>query len=100
MSTIAQILQAYRQGASPTPYIRSGLDQVEADDRATNAFLATCRTDALRAADNLERSAGAGAVTPLRGVPFAVKDLIDVEGMVTTGNSHALTGGNASVSAD
>src|SRR5882762_1333400 len=53
-----------------------------------NAFTAVTAERALRKARDLDSArAGGRAVGPLAGVPFAVKDLFDVEGLPTLAGS-------------
>jgi len=69
------------------------LARIEQYDPKLHAFVAVYAQDArdaARAAD-LARAAG-HAVGPLHGIPVAVKDIVDIEGRVTTGGSKVWAG--------
>ncbi|MFM1992114.1 MAG: hypothetical protein RJA99_5071 [Pseudomonadota bacterium] len=70
--------------------IRATLERIERLDPRVNAFTAVLRERALRRAAELDaaRAAGEAAVGPLAGVPFAVKNLFDVAGLVTLAGSR------------
>ncbi|NED60130.1 amidase, partial [Streptomyces sp. SID10244] len=82
--SVAEILESHVGGSgSPTRTARSVADAVEArgDD---GTWLSTVpRAELLSAAAELERRPGARGL-PLYGVPFGVKDSIDVAGVSTT----------------
>lgn len=57
---------------------------------ALHAFIDVYADDARNAARAADLARGAGhAVGPLHGIPFGLKDLVDIEGRVTTGGSKA-----------
>ena len=57
---------------------------------ALHAFIAVYADDARAAAKAADLARGAGhAIGPLHGIPFGLKDLVDLEGRVTTGGSKA-----------
>lgn len=70
--------------------IRATLDRIERLDARVNAFTAVLAERALRRAAGLDaaRAAGRPDPGPLAGVPFAVKNLFDVEGLVTLAGSR------------
>jgi amidase len=59
------------------------LERIERLDPKLNAFLRVFSDRALSEADEADRRAAGGADKPLLGVPFAAKDVEDVEGDVT-----------------
>jgi aspartyl-tRNA(Asn)/glutamyl-tRNA(Gln) amidotransferase subunit A len=64
------------------------LDRIGRYDEKLSAFIAVYADDALRAARAADQARAAGhAVGPLHGLPVAVKDIVDIEGRVTTGGS-------------
>lgn len=73
----------------PVDYVDALLAGIEAHDRVIHAFIAVdgdrARSRA-RQARNVWRSEG---LPPLFGIPFAVKDNIDIEGLATTCHSRA-----------
>jgi len=72
---------------SPREAVQHYLDRIEALDGAVNAYITVRAEEALAEADALERDPRRG---PLRGVPVAVKDVIDVAGTPTTAASRIL----------
>ena len=85
-STIPEWLDAYRGGATPESLVGEVLDRVPPGDAA---FISRINRDDLArqvAALAIRRRAAGGGLgaLPLYGVPFAVKDNIDVEGLPTT----------------
>lgn len=88
--TISGILSAYRRGqVTPSDVVRSVVARIAAFDRP-EVWIARFETDVLleRAAaldaQLLEEGAAVLARLPLFGIPFAVKDNIDVAGLPTT----------------
>jgi Asp-tRNA(Asn)/Glu-tRNA(Gln) amidotransferase A subunit family amidase len=58
-------------------------------DRSLNSFITVLADQALEQAAHLDAARRGGApLGPLAGVPIAVKDLIDVAGVATTGGGH------------
>ena len=83
---------AVRSGeTSATELVQASLDCIAATDGRVNAFTAVTAERALaRAALIDERIASGDAATrelPLAGVPFAVKNLFDIEGLATLAGS-------------
>lgn len=92
VETIAELAAAYRaHRLSPVDVTRRCLEQIERLDPELHAFLAVTAElacEQARAAEaELERGFDRG---PLHGVPIALKDLIDVAGLPTTGASAVL----------
>lgn len=64
------------------------LERIARHDAKLHAFIAVYADDARAAAAAADRAIDAGhSVGPLHGVPVALKDLIDIEGRITTGGS-------------
>src|SRR4051812_6293895 len=81
--TVTDLLTAYRDGSlTPTAHARSVLDQIAARG-ADGTWISVDPDAVLRRAAELENTPGA-ADLPLYGVPFGVKDSIDVVGWPTT----------------
>lgn len=82
-------------------YVEALLARIEQFDPALNAFLHLEAEAALDQARAVDRQIAAGAeLGPLHGVPFALKDIIDVAGMPTTAHSKILAGNVASLDAE
>jgi aspartyl-tRNA(Asn)/glutamyl-tRNA(Gln) amidotransferase subunit A len=72
---------------------RACLDRVAERDAGLGAFLHVTAERALDTARRLDRALGGGqAAPPLAGVPLAVKDVLDIEGVPTTCGSRILEG--------
>ncbi|HEY7392100.1 MAG TPA: amidase [Bryobacteraceae bacterium] len=68
---------------------RAALDRIEREDRSINSFIAVLPEYALDRAAQADRELSAGAVRgPLHGIPVAVKDLIHMRGIRTTGGAR------------
>ena len=75
---------------SPVTVVEALLARIAAHDAKLHAFIAVYGDDARLAAEAADKAIRSGhAVGPLHGVPIALKDLIDLEGRVTTGGSAA-----------
>ena len=88
--SIAMTARLLSSGATTArALIEAALTRIEAENPGTRVFIATCAEAALGAADDSDRRRAVGAsLGPLDGVPVAVKDNIDVEGMATTGGTR------------
>jgi aspartyl-tRNA(Asn)/glutamyl-tRNA(Gln) amidotransferase subunit A len=72
---------------------REHLDRIAQRDAGLEAFLTVTADRALAQAKRVDAAiAGGAAPGPLAGVPVAVKDLLDIEGVVTTCGSRILEG--------
>jgi aspartyl-tRNA(Asn)/glutamyl-tRNA(Gln) amidotransferase subunit A len=88
--TSATDLAAALQGAelSSETLVDVLLSRIDDLDPKLHAFVAVYADDARRAAKAADLARAAGhAVGPFHGVPIAVKDIIDIEGRITTGGS-------------
>jgi aspartyl-tRNA(Asn)/glutamyl-tRNA(Gln) amidotransferase subunit A len=66
------------------------MQRIRRHDPKLHAFADVYEEDALAAAEAADKAIRAGhAVGPLHGVPIALKDLIEIEGRVTTGGTAA-----------
>src|SRR5258705_6617021 len=73
---------------SPVDIVEALLSRIEAQNPKLHAFIDVYASDARLAAEAADRAIRSGhAVGPLHGVPIALKDLVDLEGRVTTGGS-------------
>ncbi len=77
-----------RRDISPVELTEFFLERIEQFDPALNAYIAVAHERARAQAQASEALMARGHVLgPLHGIPMAFKDLIDVEGMVTTAGS-------------
>ena len=66
------------------------LARIAAHNPKLHAYIDVYGDDARLAAEAADKAIRAGhAVGPLHGVPIALKDLIDIEGRVTTGGTRS-----------
>jgi aspartyl-tRNA(Asn)/glutamyl-tRNA(Gln) amidotransferase subunit A len=74
---------------SAVDYVSALLQRAEDADQHLHAFLSLSPERALRSAARADRRRAAGLhLPPLHGIPFAVKDLIDVRGTRTSAHSR------------
>ena len=86
----ARMAQAVRSGAvSARELLAASLARIAATDNQVNAFTLQTRARAEAEADAIDaqRARAPQALGPLAGVPFAVKNLFDIEGEVTVAGS-------------
>jgi aspartyl-tRNA(Asn)/glutamyl-tRNA(Gln) amidotransferase subunit A len=75
---------------SPVEVVDAFLARIGAQDQQLHAYIDVYGDDARLAAEAAGKAIRSGhAIGPLHGVPIALKDLIDLEGRVTTGGSAA-----------
>src|SRR5688572_12609675 len=88
-ATVAGLSRAYGEGVlSPVDVVDALLERIRKRDSALHAFIAVYEADARLAAEAAHKAMRARhRVGPLHGVPIALKDLVDLEGRVTTGGS-------------
>ena len=80
---------APQAGSGVSARVEAALQRIESTDAQVNAFTAVLPARARARAAVLEAGEPASsALQPLRGVPFAVKNLFDIEGLVTVAGSR------------
>jgi aspartyl-tRNA(Asn)/glutamyl-tRNA(Gln) amidotransferase subunit A len=73
---------------SPVDAVDALLERIRRHDGRLHAFIAVYAEEARLAAEGADRAIRSGhRIGPLHGVPIALKDLVDLEGRVTTGGS-------------
>jgi aspartyl-tRNA(Asn)/glutamyl-tRNA(Gln) amidotransferase subunit A len=83
------LLAAYRSGAAdPVEVVRLSLETLRRADQVLNCTAALLEDQALAAARESARRWRHGSPRPLEGVPFGIKDVFDLDGVVTTGGSR------------
>jgi aspartyl-tRNA(Asn)/glutamyl-tRNA(Gln) amidotransferase subunit A len=86
---VADLSAAFtRRALSPVDVVDALLARIEKLDPKLHAFVDVYAAEARLAAEAAEKAIRSGhSVGPLHGVPVALKDLVDLEGRVTTGGS-------------
>src|SRR6266851_5184537 len=73
---------------SPVDLVEAALARIGAADAKLHAFVEVYAAEARLAAEAADKAIRSGhTVGPFHGIPIAVKDLVDLEGRVTTGGS-------------
>ena len=89
LTDAAQLIRARK--LSPVEYTRALLERIGRLDSRYHAFIRVTPELAIAAARRAEQEIAAGSLRgPLHGVPFGLKDIIDVAGQPTTGHSKVL----------
>jgi aspartyl-tRNA(Asn)/glutamyl-tRNA(Gln) amidotransferase subunit A len=88
-ATVAELSRAYGEGTlSPVDVVDALLERIRKRDPVLHAYIAVYEADARLAAEAAHKAIRARhRVGPLHGVPIGLKDLVDLEGRVTTGGS-------------
>jgi len=88
-ATVAELSAAYEaRTLSPVDAVEALLERIRKRDANLHAFIAVHEADARLAAEAADKAIRSGhRVGPLHGVPIALKDLVDMQGRVTTGGS-------------
>ena len=74
---------------SPVDIVDAALDRIGAADRKLHAFVEVYDKEARLTAEAADKAIRSGhGIGPLHGIPIALKDLIEIEGRVTTGGSQ------------
>lgn len=90
-----EIAAAVRNGSVlAVDVVSAALQRINQHDHVTNAFTRVTRERAMKEAAFIDDLRAAGKpLPPLAGVPYAVKDLFDVEGVTTLAGSRVLRSG-------
>jgi aspartyl-tRNA(Asn)/glutamyl-tRNA(Gln) amidotransferase subunit A len=88
-ATVAELSRAFAaRTLSPVDVVDALLERIRRRDPALHAYIAVYGAEARLAAEAADKAIRSGhRVGPLHGVPIALKDLVDLEGRVTTGGS-------------
>jgi aspartyl-tRNA(Asn)/glutamyl-tRNA(Gln) amidotransferase subunit A len=88
-ATVAELSRAFEaRTLSPVDVVDALLARIRRRDPVLQAYIAVYEADARLAAEAADKAIRAGhRVGPLHGVPVALKDLVDMQGRVTTGGS-------------
>ncbi len=88
-ATVAELSRAVGERTlSPVDVVEALLERIRKRDPALHAYIAVYDADARLAAEAADKAIRAGhRVGPLHGVPIGLKDLVDLQGRVTTGGS-------------
>ena len=91
--TIIEASESLRKKTfSPVDYTRALLERISTYDKKFNAFLRRTPEIALQQAKQAESEILSGNWRgPLHGIPYGLKDIIDVKGITTTGHSKILS---------
>jgi aspartyl-tRNA(Asn)/glutamyl-tRNA(Gln) amidotransferase subunit A len=91
--SILDLSNSYRSGElSPVAVIDSCLKRAKQFEPKLGAFQAIYADDARAAAQAAEKAYQSGhRIGPFHGIPFALKDIIDVEDRITTGGSKVMS---------
>jgi aspartyl-tRNA(Asn)/glutamyl-tRNA(Gln) amidotransferase subunit A len=74
---------------SPVDLVEALLARIRAKDQKLHAFVEVYADEARLAAEAADKAIRSGhRIGPLHGIPIALKDLIEIEGRVTTGGSQ------------
>src|SRR4029078_12448303 len=100
-ATVAALSRAFgARTLSPVDAVEALLERIRRRNPSLHAFIAVYEADTALTAEGADRAIRAGhRVGPLHAVPIALKDLIDLEGRVTTGGSMAWRERHAPVAA-
>src|SRR5258705_13179557 len=88
-ATVAELSRAFgARTLSPVDAVEALIGRIHRRNPTLHAYIAVYETDARLAAEAADKAIRAGhRVGPLHGVPIALKDLVDLEGRVTTGGA-------------
>jgi len=88
-ATVAELSRAFgARTLSPVDAVDALMKRIATRNPTLHAYIAVYEADARLAADAADQAIRSGhRIGPLHGVPIAIKDLVDLEGRVTTGGS-------------
>jgi aspartyl-tRNA(Asn)/glutamyl-tRNA(Gln) amidotransferase subunit A len=88
-ATVAELSRAYGERTlSPVDVVDALLERIRRRDPKLHAYIAVYEAEARLAAEAADKAMRSGhRVGPLHGVPIGLKDLVDLQGRVTTGGS-------------
>jgi aspartyl-tRNA(Asn)/glutamyl-tRNA(Gln) amidotransferase subunit A len=88
----AELGDAYRaRRLSPVEVTKAAFARIEAKDHLLDSFLTLTRDRALADAERAERAfMGGEDGGPFQGIPYGLKDIVETEGIRTTGQSRSL----------
>ena len=88
---VAELSRAYANGdTAPSQVVGALLDRIERLNVKLNAFQVIYADEARQAADAADKAIVSGhRIGPFHGVPFVLKDIVDLEGRITTAGSAA-----------
>jgi Asp-tRNA(Asn)/Glu-tRNA(Gln) amidotransferase A subunit family amidase len=91
--SLTELRTAVERGeVSAVAVVRTCLEKIAAENEELHAFISVREAEALAEAAVVDSRKTGDSAGALAGVPVAVKDLIDVQGMRTTAASHVLDG--------
>src|SRR5947199_1763186 len=88
-ATVAELSRAFgARTLSPVDVVDALMKRIGTRNPSLHAYIAVYEADARLAAEAADKAIRSGhRMGPLHGVPIALKDLVDLEGRVTTGGS-------------
>ena len=98
---ISDLSQAFERGElTPSDAVGAALDRIERHEDNLEAFEIVLADRAREAAEAATKAIATGhRIGPFHGIPFALKDLVDVAGLVTTGGTDVLSDNVATATA-
>jgi len=91
--SLTELQSAVERGeTSAVAAVRACLEKIAAENEELHVFISVREDEALAEAAAVDSRKTRSRASALAGIPVAVKDLIDVQGMRTTAASHVLDG--------
>ena len=87
---VSELIEKLEDGLlSSLELVEEYLERIRKHDRNLGAFIDVYEEDSRKAASASDMARASGHIIgPLQGIPVAVKDIIDIEGKITTGGSR------------